>query len=415
MLSQSGRVIEYASRRLNKSEENYSASDRELLAIVWSLEKWRHYLFGRAFVVFTDHQPLSYLQSLRNPKGRMARWIARLQEYSFQVRYKPGSNNKVADGLSRRPSSFVPALIGTREDHEVLPAAMEQVCALMFFGDLKELASEQQRDGTLGPVMRAIERKERLVSTDAASVRFRQIWDQMFLSEGGCLFRRFSLRGLSVVVPVIPVILRLQFLDECHGSAHMGVQRTYDLLRVNAYWPGMESDVEKFVTTCERCQLHKPSTNVNKAPLQPIPTSAPMEVWAMDIVGPLSLTASGNRYILIATDLFSKWTEAVPLPSQTAIDVAHAFVRNVVLRHGTPKSLLTDQGSNFESLLMREICQLLGVNKIRTSPFHPRTDGQTERANRTTCIKEWIASTGGDWERQLLFFVLLTVPLLTVH
>lgn len=402
VLSQGGRVIEYASRRLNKSEKNYSASDRELLAIVWSLEKWRHYLFGRAFVVCTDHQPLTYLQSVKNPKGRMARWISRLQEYNFQVRYKPGSDNKVADSLSRLPESFVPVFTEI-PSHEALPEAMEQVCALMFFGNLAELALEQQRDNTLGQVMRAIRRGERLSSNESACVRFRQIWDQMFLSEEGCLFRKFSLRGLSVAVPVIPVSLRLQFLSECHGSAHMGVQKTYDLLRVNAYWPGMESDVEKFVTTCERCQLHKPSTNLNKAPLKPILTSAPMEVWAMDIVGPLPLTASGNRYILVATDLFSKWTEAVPLPCQTAVSVARAFIGSVVLRHGTPKSLLTDQGSNFESLLIREMCRLLGVNKIRTSPFHPRTDGQTERANRT--IKEWISSAGGDWEKQLPFIV----------
>ena len=231
--------------------------------------------------------------------------------------------------------------------------------------------------------MEALRRGERLVSNEKSCVRFRQIWDQMSLSEEGCLFRKFILRGLSVVVPIIPVDLRLKFLEDCHGSAHMGVQRTYDLLRVNAYWPGMEADVEKFVTTCDRCQLHKPLTNLNKAPMKPIFSSNPMEVWVMDVIGPLPLTASGNRYILVATDLFSKWTEAVPLPCQTAVAVAHAFVGSVVLRHGTPKSLLTDQGSNFESLLMREICQLFGVNKIRTSPFHPRTDGQTERANRT--------------------------------
>ena len=273
----------------------------------------------------------------------------------------------------------------------------------MFFGDLAKLASEQQRDNTLRQIMETLRRGERLVSNDKTCVRFRQIWDQLSLSEEGCLFRKFSLRGLSVVVPVIPVDLRLKFLEDCHGSAHMGVQRTYDLLRVNAYWPGMESDVEKYVTTCDRCQLHKPSTIMNRAPMKPIFSSRPMEVWAMDIMGPLPLTASGKRYILVATDLFSKWTEAIPLSCQTAVEVAHAFVGSVVLRHGTPKSLLTDQGSNFESLLMREICQLLGVTKLRTSPFHPRTDGQTERVNRT--IKEWISSTGGDWEKQLPFIV----------
>ena len=113
----------------------------------------------------------------------------------------------------------------------------------------------------------------------------------------------------------------------------------------------------------------------------------------MDIMGPLPCTAPGYRYILVATDLFTKWVEAFLLVDQTAVTVAQAFVKGCVLRFGQPSSLLrmlTDQGSNFESLLMKEVCALLGIKKIRTSPFHPQSDGQTERANRT--IKEWIAA-----------------------
>ena len=103
VLSQKGKVVEYASRRLSSAEVNYSATDRELLAIVWAVEKWREYLFGCSFIVYTDHRPITYLLTLKDPKGRMARWIARLQEYSFEVRYRPGIDNDVADCLSRRP------------------------------------------------------------------------------------------------------------------------------------------------------------------------------------------------------------------------------------------------------------------------------------------------------------------------
>ena len=101
VLTQEGRVVEFASRRLSRTEENYSVFDRELLAIVWALEKWRFYLFGRAFIVYTDHQPLTYLQSVKNPKGRMARWIVRLTEFNFEVMYQRNPDNKVADCLSR--------------------------------------------------------------------------------------------------------------------------------------------------------------------------------------------------------------------------------------------------------------------------------------------------------------------------
>jgi hypothetical protein len=128
-----------------------------------------------------------------------------------------------------------------------------------------------------------------------------------------------------------------------------------------------------------------------------------MEIWAMDIMGPLPETASGHRYILVATDLFSKWVVAVPLVDQKASSVARAFVENCILHFGVPRILLTDQGSNFESLLMKEVCLILGIKKVRTSAFHPRTDGQTERANRT--IKQWIASSGGPWDEELPFIV----------
>ena len=104
---------------------------------------------------------------------------------------------------------------------------------------------------------------------------------------------------------------------------------------------------------------------------------------------------------MVAADLFSKWVETAALENQTAVTVARVFVENVVLRHGPPEALLSDQGTNFESMLMKEVCDLLGVKKLRTTPFHPRSDGQTEKANRT--LKEGISAAGGDWEKELPF------------
>ena len=396
VLSQQGRVIEYASRKLNAAERNYSITERELLAVVWALEKWRQYLFAQSFSVYTDHRPITFLKSIRNPKGRIARSITRLQEYDFKLLYRRGSDNQVADCLSR-----IPEAVGRSEllEHEVLPPPMEVVSVLLFHEDLEALRDHQREDPELKAVIEAKLQAKDLVSQDPLFKRYRQIWHQLAFSDEGVLMRNFRHRNISLQVPVMPAGYRKALLVESHGTAHMGVEKTYDLLRCNAYWPGLQVDVQKFVTSCDRCQLHKPVGKRNKAPMQRIFTSRPMEVWAMDIVGSLACTAFAFRYILVATDLFSKWVETVPLINQTAESVAKAFVQNVVLRHGPPKTLLTDQGTNFESCLMQEVCRLLGTRKIRTSPFHPRTDGQTERTNRT--IKEWVASSGGDWEKQL--------------
>jgi transposase InsO family protein len=399
ILSQDGQVVEYASRRLNDAERNYSTTEKELLAIVWAVEKWRQYLFAHSFTVITDHRPITYLKTMKEPKGRVARWVARLQEYEINIRYRRGADNQVADCLSRpEPLNLGTSLI---LDHEAIPPAWETVSAVLFHPDPKALATEQRMDPELRSVIEGIQSKEVLNSSTPVNRRYRQIWKQLSISQDGVLIRRSVHGRTTVSVPVIPASQRQQVIQESHGSAHMGVDRTYDMLRANAYWPGLQSDVQKFVTTCKRCQLFKPSTYGSKAPLQPIVTSRPMQMWAVDLMGPLPCTASNKKYILVATDLFSKWVETVALENQTAATVARALVEVVVLRHGPPQALLSDQGTNFESMLMKEVCELLGVNKLRTTPFHPRTDGQTERINRT--LKEWISAAGGDWEKELPF------------
>ena len=395
VLSQGGRVVEFASRRLNPAERNYSVTERELLAIVWAIEKWRKYLFGKRFLLSTDHRPLTFIQTVKEPRGRIARWISRIQEYDFRIQYKLGKENHVADCLSRCYYWKEPL------EHETLPPAMNPVSALTFYEDIKGLADKQREDHDLSPVIDALQKGQRLSSNSRSQRRLCQLWDQLYLSCEGVLMRAFVLQGSMVRVPVIPATVRQELLDHFHGSAHLGIHKTYSLLRVNAYWPGMETDIQKFVSCCERCQLAKPTRNSNKAPLQPLFTSFPMEIWAMDIVGPLTYTSSGKRYILVATDLFSRWVETVALADQSAKSVAKAFIEAVVLRHGIPQALLTDQGTNFESHLMKEVCALLKINKLRTSTFHPRTDGQAERMNRT--IKERITAFGGSWEEALPF------------
>lgn len=111
-----------------------------------------------------------------------------------------------------------------------------------------------------------------------------------------------------------------------------------------------------------------------------------MERVALDIMGPLPLSDKGNRYLLVIEDYFTKWTEAVPLPDQEAITVANALIESVITKFGVPRELHSDQGSNFESNVFKEMCKLLGIQKTRTSPYRPQSDGMVERANQTIKI-----------------------------
>jgi len=116
--------------------------------------------------------------------------------------------------------------------------------------------------------------------------------------------------------------------------------------------------------------------------MQTVQSGTPMQCVAMDILGPLSVTTRGNRYILVIADYFTKWVEAFPMPNMEATTVAQLFVSQFICRFGTLEFLHTDQGRNFESAIIKESCKLLGITKTRTSPYHPQSDGLVERFNR---------------------------------
>jgi hypothetical protein len=141
-----------------------------------------------------------------------------------------------------------------------------------------------------------------------------------------------------------------------------------------------------------------------------------MELWAMDVLGPLPMTARGNQYIMVMSDHFTKWVEAVPMLNQRAETVAKAFVNEVVTRHGVPSKLLPDQGRNFEADLMKQVFSLLGVRKLRTSPYHPQTDGKVERMDRTLkgILTAYVNNTiTYDWP--CLHTVTVCIPRLEFH
>ena len=130
------------------------------------------------------------------------------------------------------------------------------------------------------------------------------------------------------------------------------------------------------MTECEICSRCRTPVLPKKAPMKSIEAVQPMELWAMDILGPLPMTARGNQYILVMSNHFTKWVEAVPMTNQRAETVAKTFVDEVVTRHGVPSKLLTDQERNFEADLMRQVFNLLDVKKLQTSPYYPQTDGK---------------------------------------
>ena len=148
------------------------------------------------------------------------------------------------------------------------------------------------------------------------------------------------------------------------------------------YWAGYAKDIQEYVQSCPVCQKRKPAQPAPRAALQSIPIGNPFEMLAMDFLE-LPRTPRGNRYVLVVADYFTRWVEAFALPDQRSETVARALVDGVVARHGVPCILHSDQGRNFEGHVIRDMCKILGVEKTRTSPYHPQCDGLVERMNRT--------------------------------
>ncbi|XP_070576339.1 uncharacterized protein [Ptychodera flava] len=216
---------------------------------------------------------------------------------------------------------------------------------------------------------------------------------------------------------VVPAECRNALLRVSHDiplSGHLGIEKTKQRLLQYYYWPGIFKDVAEYCRTCSPCQKSARRRASEKAPLISMPIiNIPFELIAMDIVGPLKRTRRGNKFILVIVDYATRYPEALAMPDQEAKTVATALIE-VFSRMGLPGEILTDQGTNFMSRLMTDMCAKLKISKIRTSPYHAQGNGLTERFNGTlkAMLQRFVAEDPKEWDRYLpyLLFAYREVP-----
>jgi len=196
-----------------------------------------------------------------------------------------------------------------------------------------------------------------------------------------------------------------KIIEQLHTSrynGHLGMKKTIEKAEKRFFWFNLREQIMKFIRECTSCQKVKSIKQITRAPLQPILTSRPLELVAMDITGPLPKTKNNKRYILVLVDHFTKFVKAYAIEDQTAETVAKCVI-DFICNLGIMQQLLTDQGTDFESELISELMDLLDVHKLRTTPFRPETDGITEKMNRT--IKEmlthYLDEYLNDWDDHL--------------
>ena len=412
------KVIAYFSRVLSKTERNYCVTRRELLAVVDSIKSFHQYLYGRKFLVRSDHVSLRWLMSFKELEGQLARWLERLQQYDFEVLHRKGVAHKNADSLSRRPCAENKCNYCSKVELKENRDSFDLVRRIVFEeNDFKKFREQQLNDQAIAVILQGKEvgRRPSLQEISLLEVSAKiywTLWDALII-KNGVLYRKWIAPNLKteVLQIVVPRNRINQILEEAHDSpvgGHFGVNKTLEKIRKRFYWATCKSDVENWCRTCKICVAKKGPPNQGKSPLQIYNVGAPFERIQMDILGPLPLTFSGNRFLLVIVDCFSKWPEVIPLKNKRASSVARAFVEQVVSRHGVPLEVHTDQGRNFESKLFKEIVFLLGIKKTRTTPLHPQSDGQVERQYLTILnyLAKFISENQKDWDRWISLFLL---------
>ena len=400
------RVVAYASRALNKAEQNYSAFKLEFLALKWAVtEKFSDYLTANHFTVLTDNNPFTHILTSAKLDATGQRWASALGQYNFTIKYRAGLRNQDADAMSRYPHFKTVDSDGTVISIE--DQTVKEICNIMTIPLIETLPSfslhiletiEEQGQTLAQKEFREIRRAQRsdnLVERWRRAVLDKRIPDNYLTKNDitmkkqfkhlkmkrGILFRTVEDNGKEIEQLVVPYCYKEEILKGLHNDVgHPGQDRTIKLVRERFYWPGMGKEIAEYVERCERCIRRKSS--VDKAPLVNVQTTYPLELVCMDF---LTLEpAKGNiGNILIITDHYIKFAKAIPKKNQTAKTTAETLYNDFILNFGMPTRLHSDQGANFESETIAELCRLTGVKKSRTTPYHPQGNAGPERFNRT--------------------------------
>lgn len=317
-----------------------------------------------------------------------------LQELPFSSETSLGESRPTEQERLQKRREWVEELLETSEQAEVGVEEPELTEAdIVVPGNLAQL---QRDDSTLTECFKQAEGNEGVVS----------LFGETFVVQNGLLYRQSKEDGLQLIVPKT---YRKEVLELGHSipwAGHLAFMKTLMRIAKRFYWPKMYSEVKEFCKSCPECQLTTGRTPAY-APLIPLPVvDTPFERIGVDIVGPVEKSQRGNRFILVICDYATRYPEAYPLREVTAKQIATVLLR-FFSQVGIPREVLTDQGPNFMSHTLQKVYQLLGIKRVRTTPYHPQTDGLVERFNQTlkSMLRKYVSDTGKDWDKWLPFLL----------
>ena len=372
------RVISFASHKLSGAEKNWATIEKEAYAVIFALKKYHMYLWGAKFEIHTDHKPLLALFKSEVKNSKIQRWAIQISEYGAPIRYHPGKLNIRADMLSRIKTT----------------------------GQISNIQPKIQPIPVTDPP--EVWKTDNIDPRELIQLQRQQFEDQYTgasQDEDGCCYTVENGILYSLAEPhpnaglyhrlVLPQQYRRQVIDRSHEDvAHSAHAKT--LARIQEYyvWPGMRKHVREYISLCTHCNTLSP----NKPPhprgkIKTPPT--PFHTWGIDLVGPFKRDNRGRQYLFTAIDHLTGWVEAIPIASKKSALIQQTFMEHIVARYGLPSVLISDNGGEFISQGFKDYLKEFGIEHHLTSPYHPQSNGMTERFNGTI-QKILLKLTGGN-------------------
>ena len=417
--------VAFASRELKGGEPKYHSSKLEFLALKWAVTKqFPEYLQYKEFTVWTDNNPLMYILTTPGLDALGHHWVATMARFNMKLDYLKGVDNKVADALSRVRQKLDKETItellncarigntpraeadninvlqeGERVDQEIIVRQTHIVKQHKKFCNLANgnWVAAQDRDPVIPLVKEWLNRpkddKRKLEEFLGDKVsdydkRFYAARQKEFVIHDDLLYMKITTpTGQdSIQVFVIPARKRQTAIDGCHRSAGLqGRDQTLSLLKERFWWPGMSRAMLRAVSTCGRCIQYKAKGQL--PPMNPILCTEPMELVHINYVGMEVIVAAKEKpvvkNVLVVVDHFTHYVQAYVTKNHTARTTAQVLYNNYFSVFGFPQRLMSDQGTEFCGNVIAAMCSLLGIEKIRTTPYHPQTNGSAEQVHQT--------------------------------
>ena len=358
------RPVYYASRKLSQAERNYSTTEREALGMIYNVTKFRHYLLGRKFSFHVDHSALLYLVSKASLTGKLARWTLLLQEFEFEIFHRPGIQHAVADYLSRLDSGETGDGVPDEfPDAELFRVTAEKATDGTVAEEDKWLTNMHQFLSTgLPPEEMNRDERKRLV---VQSRHFCLLRDTLYHKGADGIWRR------AVRSDEKDIIMR-----EAHcgvaGGHYAGDATARKIWQSGLWWPTTLKDAVRYAKECDLCQRLGQPTEQARMPHQPVLPLEPFQKWGLDFVSPFKppTMRTGNRYMIVATDYYTKWVEAKALRDNTAASTTKFLYEYIWCRYGCPIELVSDQGGHFLGQVVESLTTFYAAVHKRSTPYY---------------------------------------------